>query len=64
MAWTNVAKPTSSTYTYVNPQGREQYDQPDLIYDDPDVFYDGVNNTWSKVSKPVSSTWTKVSKPT
>lgn len=64
MSWITVAKPTSSVYTMVNPQGREQYDQADIMYDDPDVFYDGVNGTqWTNLAKPVSSTWTKVTKP-
>ena len=65
MAWTSVAKPTTSTYTTINPQGKEQYDQADIEYDDADIYYDGVNpNQWTDVVKPVSSVWTKVSKPT
>lgn len=49
----------------VNPQGKEQYDQPSLAYDDANTFYDGVNTTqWTNVTKPTSSLWTKVDKPT
>lgn len=65
MAWVNVAKPTSSTWTSLNPQGREQYDQADITYDDADVYYDGVNPTqWTNVSKPSTSSWVSIAKPT
>lgn len=64
MVWTNIPKPSVASYTNVNPQGREEYDQADVIYDDADVFYDGVNQgAYTKVSKPVSSVWTKIAKP-
>lgn len=63
--YVNVNKPTIPTYTNVNSQGREQYDQADVMYDDPNVFYDGVNQTfYSNVAKPVTTTYTKVLKPT
>lgn len=62
--WTPIAKPTASTYGYVNPQGKEFYDQSNITYDDPNVFYDGIDpNQWSDINKPVSSTWTMISKP-
>lgn len=62
--WTNVLKPTSSVWTAVNPQGKEQYDQSDIEYDDADIYYDGENpNQYTKVAKPTSSVWTKISKP-
>ena len=65
MAWTPIAKPIGPTYTNVNPMGREQYDQANILYDDPNVFYDGVNpNQWTDVSKPVTPTWTNINKPT
>lgn len=65
MAWSNVSKPGAQTYTNVNPQGKEQYDQPDLSYDSAITYYDGVNLAqWSDISKPVSSLWTKINKPT
>ena len=63
--WTKIAKPVAGTYTNVNTQGKEQYDQPSLAYDDPNTFYDGVNTgAWTKVAKPTTPTWTKVAKPT
>ena len=63
--WINIAKPISSVYTFVNPQGKEQYDQPSLTYDDANVFYDGVNQgAYTNTAKPVSSAWTSVAKPT
>ena len=62
MSWTNVAKPTGTTYTNVNPQGKEQYDQSDVIYDSATTYYDGVNtNQWTDVSKPsYSLTWNQL----
>lgn len=65
MTWTKVTKPSVATWTSVNPQGKEQYDQASLTYDSPTTYYDGVvPNQWTSVTKPVSSTWTKVAKPT
>ena len=65
MAYTYVNKPTSSTYSFVNPMGREFYDQQDLEYDSAFTYYDGVNpNQYTNVSKPVSSNYTYISKPT
>lgn len=65
MAWTKITKPGAQTYTNVNTQGKEQYDQSNILYDDPNVFYDGVNTAqWTNINKPTTPTWTKVSKPT
>jgi capsule polysaccharide export protein KpsC/LpsZ len=65
MAWTDISKPSSQTYTNANPQGKEQYDEPSLTYDDVSVFYDGVNpSQYTGISKPTSSVWTNISKPT
>lgn len=63
MSWTNVPKPTGTSYTNVNDQGRHQYDDYAVMYDDI-IFYDGVDQSmWTNVSKPVSSLWTNVPKP-
>jgi hypothetical protein len=65
MAWTPIAKPGAQTYTNVNPMGKEQYDQADVMYDDPNVFYDGINpNQWTEINKPSTPTWSNVPKPT
>lgn len=54
-AWTNVAKPTSSIWTSINPVGKEQYDQASLSYDDSGTYYDGVNpSQWTDVAKPTN----------
>lgn len=65
MAWTSVAKPTSSLWTTVTFSGKEFYDDPNVEYDDSDTYYDGVNPLqYTSVPKPTSSLWTKVAKPT
>lgn len=64
MPYTPVPKPTSPTYTNVNPVGLQQYDQADVLYDDPNVFYDGVDLAlYTNVTKPVIPTYTNVPKP-
>ena len=64
MAWTPVAKPGAQTYTNVNAQGKEQYDQPSLTYDSATTYYDGVNpSQWTDITKPGAQSWTKISKP-
>ena len=42
-SWISIAKPTSSTFTTVNAQGKEQYDQAGLTYDNSLTFYDGID---------------------
>lgn len=65
MAWTNINKPFGTSYTTLNPMGKEQYDQASLTYDDANTFYDGINmSQWSNVTKPGASSWTNVAKPT
>lgn len=62
--WTKVNKPSAQTYTNVNGQGKEQYDQIDVLYDDPIVFYDGSNpNQWTDIPKPTTPMWNNVAKP-
>lgn len=57
MAWTTVSKPSAQTYSNVNPSGREQYDDPEILFDDPDTYYDGINLLqWTKVQSP-SVSW-------
>lgn len=63
--WNKVSKPGVQTYTNVNADGKQQYDDTNVLYDDPNVFYDGVNPAqWNEVPKPTTPTWSKVSKPT
>lgn len=64
MSWTNIAKPGAQTYTNVNAQGKEQYDQADVTYDSATTFYDGVDQSqWTDINKPTTPTWTKIAKP-
>ncbi len=62
--WTPVAKPTGNTYTTVNPQGKETYDQVSLTYDSATTYYDGINpSQWTGANNPVDGDWTNVFKP-
>jgi hypothetical protein len=65
MPYTNVAKPTNTTYTKINTQGFQTYDDSLVAYDASDVYYDGFNpNMYTNVSKPSSTSYTNVAKPT
>lgn len=54
--YTNIPKPTDSTWNPIITKGQEQYDQSNIFYDDTAVFYDGINIAdWTNVLKPVSA---------
>ena len=62
--YTNISKPSGTSYTSQNPTGKEQYDQTDIEYDDADIFYDGVNESlYTNIAKPSATTYTNVAKP-
>lgn len=62
--YTKISKPSGTSYTLVNPMGRETYDDPTVTYDSSSVFYDGVNQSlYTKVSKPAGTSYTKIAKP-
>lgn len=64
MTYTNITKPSSTSYTNLNAAGKQQYDQSDITYDDSSVFYDGINaSQYTNLSKPSSTTYTNISKP-
>lgn len=64
MAYTYIPKPSAGSYTYANPQGKEQYDQLDVTYDSATTFYDGGNpGAYTKLAKPVSAPYTYIAKP-
>ena len=62
--YTNIAKPSGTTYTQVNPVGRETYDNSTITFDSSTVFYDGVNQSlYTNISKPSGTTYTNIAKP-
>jgi hypothetical protein len=62
--YTNITKPSGTSYTNQNGVGKEQYDQSNLEYDDALVFYDGVNESlYTKVTKPSGTSYTNIAKP-
>ena len=65
MSYTFIPKPTGTNYTNVNTQGKQQYDQPDIVYDQANVFFDSVNMAaYTSVNKPTGTHYTIVNKPT
>lgn len=63
--YTNITKPSGTSYTNSNSIGKEQYDQSTIQYDDSGVFYDGVNQgLYTNVTKPSGTVYTNVAKPT
>lgn len=64
MSYTNIPKPTGTTYTNVDVQGKHSYDDAELIYDDSNTFYDGINpNMYTNIAKPSSTSYTNIPKP-
>ena len=62
--YTNIAKPSNTSYTPTNTIGKQQYDQASIEYDDASVFYDGVNESlYTNITKPSSTTYQNISKP-
>lgn len=62
--YTNINKPSGTSYTPFNTVGKEQYDQSTLEYDDVNVFYDGTNESlYTSVAKPVGTSYTNIAKP-
>ena len=61
--YTNISKPSGTSYTNQNTVGKEQYDQ-DLAYDDTSTFYDGINQSlYTNISKPSATTYQNINKP-
>lgn len=62
--YTDIAKPSGTSYTPSNAQGKEQYDQASISYDDSSIYYDGTNtNLYTNISKPSGTTYTNIAKP-
>lgn len=65
MAYTNVAKPTGTTYTTVNTVGLQTYDDSLVSYDDANTYYDGANPAmYTNIAKQSSTSYTNIAKPT
>ena len=51
--YTNISKPSGTSYTNFNAVGKQQYDDSNLTYDDVNVFYDGYNlSQYTNILKP------------
>lgn len=62
--YTNIAKPSGTSYTNQNAIGKQQYDQSDITYDDANVFYDGINQSlYTNITKPSGTSYTNIAKP-
>lgn len=62
--YTNVTKPSGTSYDNQNTVGKQQYDQSSIQYDDANVFYDGVDEAmYTSVVKPSGTVYTNISKP-
>ena len=63
--YTNINKPSGTSYTNTNSIGKEQYDQSSITYDDASIFYDGINpNAYTTIAKPVNGiTWEAATYP-
>lgn len=62
--YTNITKPSGTSYTNMNSMGKEQYDQSTLSYDDSATFYDGYNpSQYTSVTKPSGTIYTNIAKP-
>lgn len=58
--YTFIAKPGTSNYTNIDTQGKQQYDEPDIVFDQATVFYDSINlSQYTNITKPgpLSVTW-------
>ncbi len=63
--YTNIAKPSNTSYTNENAIGKQQYNQSDITYDSTTIYYDGVNNSlYTNINKPSATTYTNIAKPT
>jgi len=64
MPYTNVSKPTGSSYTKLSKGDDKFFDDTNVDFD-ANVFFDGISNSlYTNISKPTSSVYTKLSKPT
>jgi len=65
MAWNNVTKPSTLSWTPVNTPGKQSYDEATVMYDDPNTYYDSVNPAmYTNIAKPTTpSSWVSIPKP-
>ena len=61
--YTNISKPSGTSYTPQNTVGKEQYDQANVEYD-AEIFYDGLNESlYTNITKPSGTSYTNINKP-
>jgi len=57
MSYTKIAKPTGTSYTQVNDQGRERYDESSIEYNESTTFYNSINTSqYTNIAKPTGGT--------
>lgn len=62
--YTNIQKPSGTTYRNINLVGKQQYDESSITYDEASVYYDGLNpNQYTKSTKPSGTSYTNIPKP-
>lgn len=62
--YTNIAKPSATSYTNLNPLGKQTFDDVTVSYDDTVTTYDGTDvNLYTNITKPVGTSYTNISKP-
>jgi len=62
--YTNISKPSGTSYTNTNTIGKQQYDESSLTYDDSSTYYDGINpNQYTNIIKPSGTSYTNIAKP-
>ena len=55
-AYTKINKPSDASYTNVNPEGKQAYNDSSVSYNDSTVYYNSINpNAYTMVAKPINA---------